>query len=32
MKDIEPIDWEVACEDDYIESHNSCEDYNNIDL
>mgnify|MGYP007070049347 CR=1 FL=1 len=30
MNDIDPIDWEVI-EEEYIQSHNSCKDFDNID-
>lgn len=32
MSDIEPMGWDVVCEEEYKESHNSCKDYDNIDI
>lgn len=29
--EIEPLDWEIISEEDYIRSHKSCEDQYNID-
>lgn len=32
MNEVEPIDWYDICDEEYAESHKSCEDYNNIDI
>lgn len=31
MNEIDPIEWEDVCDEEYSKSHKSCEDYNNVE-